>query len=187
MSCSMPTIETDSRGEMMSSKPAFLPFFRDPLGFLLRWPSSSDSHSMTVGEGGPFEISRRLCITFQSLCRCPNDEMSSSRRSSNFKVTRISPDISFSWNFSTMPGSKPSRYIHLATWRGVHDATSRLSNRVTTSVKVLIGRWGEGLSSGTGGTLNAVSGLETVNLGVIGDIVRRSSSSSECSLEGRNR
>lgn len=100
--------------------------------------------------------------------------MSSSRRSSNLRVVRISPEISFSSNFSTIAGSNPAWYIHLATWRGVHMATSILFSFVTAAVSVLIGLcFSSGCGYGIDGTLNAVSGRDDGGYrGVTGDIVR---------------
>lgn len=118
--------------------------------------------------------------------------MSSSLRSSNFKVMRIAPEISFSSNFSTMDGSKPALYIHLATCFGVHKAISFEFRFSTAFVNVLMRRcW----LAGTSGILvvfiaSAAALCALLGLGVIGDIARAYSSSLNSvweSTEARNR
>jgi hypothetical protein len=108
--------------------------------------------------------------------------MSSSLRSSNFKVVKIAPEISFSSNFSTIDGSKPASYIHLATCRGVHIVTSLKFKLSTASVNELRGRWRAGISGTRGAISNAtVCGID--GLGVTGDMARLYSSSSWKSID----
>lgn len=164
MSCSIPTMETDSRGEMMSAGPRARCRRRE---LLRRFGSSSEPHSpfrsrldvclegrwkpfcwnstqgdiaSSIGVGGfgvPGALPLSTWISFQTFVRCPKEGMSSSRRSSNLSVIRIAPEISFSSNFSTIDGSKPASYIHLATWRGVQSATSFKFMFSTASVREL--------------------------------------------------
>jgi hypothetical protein len=99
--------------------------------------------------------------------------MSSSLKSSNFRVIKIAPEISLSSNLSTIDGSNPASYIHLATCRGVHEATSFRFSSSTASVSELRGRWRSGIS-GTRGAFKAMCVLCTLDgLGVMGDMPRK--------------
>jgi hypothetical protein len=125
--------------------------------------------SIGVAGFGVFDaLPRRTCISFQTFVRCPKEGMSSSRRSSNFKVVKIAPEMSFSSNFSTIEGSKPASYIHRATCRGVHNVTSLKFKLSTASVSELRCRWRAGISGTRGASKAAICILE--GLGVIGDI-----------------
>jgi hypothetical protein len=115
-------------------------------------------------------LPRRTCISFQTFVLCPKEGMSSSLRSSNFKVVKMAPEISFSSNFSTIDGSKPASCIHLATCRGVHKVTSLKFKLSTASVSELRCRWRAGISGTRGASKAAICVLE--GLGVIGDISR---------------
>ncbi len=132
-------------------------------------------------------LPRRRCISFQTFVRCPKEGMSSSLRSSNFKVVKMAPEISFSSNFSTIDGSKPASYIHLATCLGVHRVTSFKFRLSTASVSELRGRWRAGISGTRGASKAFLCALD--GLGVIGDISRAYCSSCRAieSTELRNR
>jgi hypothetical protein len=127
------------------------------------------------GFGVPGALPRSTCISFQTFVRCPKDGISSSLRSSNFKVINIAPEMSFSLNFSTIEGSNPASCIHLATCLGVHSDTSLKSKLSTASVSVLRCRWRTGISGTLGASGGALCMLD--GLGVIGDIARTYSSS----------
>jgi hypothetical protein len=198
ISCSIPTMETDSRGVMTS---CFLCRLLELLRTLDSPPDSQSwdwsllscldgrrncgcrtsvqgviASSMGVGGfGEPGALPRRTCISFQTFVRCPKEGISSSLRSSNFKVISIAPEMSFSLNFSTIEGSNPASCIHLATCLGVHSDTSLKSKLSTASVSVLRCRWRIGISGTLGASSAALCTLD--GLGVIGDIARTYSSS----------
>ena len=131
--------------------------------------------SIGVGGLGVFEaLPRRTCISFQTFVLCPKEGMSSSLRSSNFKVVKIAPDMSFSSNFSTIDGSKPASYIHLATCCGVHNVTSLKFKLSTALVRELRCRWRVG-TSGTSEIWGTRDSSKTdicllEGLGVVGDM-----------------
>lgn len=91
----------------------------------------------SIGVGGLGVLGalpRMTCISFQTLVLSPNEGMSSSRRSSNLRVMRIAPEISFNWNFSAIDCSNPAFHIHLETWNGVQISTSSKFSSSATSV-----------------------------------------------------
>ena len=156
MSCSMPTMDTDSRGVITSFclRCRLLLLCRlgsssDPQSSLLDaaldglWNSVQGEATSSIGVGGlgvPGALPRRVWISFHTLVRCPKDGISSSLKSSNFRVIRIAPEMSLSSNLSTIDGSNPASYIHLATCCGVHEATSFKFSSSTASVNELRGR-----------------------------------------------
>lgn len=213
ISCSIPTMETDSSGVIASS--CFLCRLRE---LFRRLGSSSEPHSKCTfpcldldrclegcrdsvhgdeassngvgGFGVLGALPLRTCISFQTFVRCPKEGMSSSLRSSNFSVIRIAPEISFSSNFSTMDGSNPASYIHLATCLGVHRDTSFKFKSSTACVNELRWRCCVGISGTLGTSCAALCLLDGLGvIGVIGDIAKTycSSELSEESTELRNR
>jgi hypothetical protein len=141
ISCSIPTIETDSIGVTISSGLRFRWCLRPLLCLLGSSVQGEATSSIGVeGFGVPGALPLNTCISFQTFVRVPKEGISSSLRSSNFSVIKIAPDISFSSNFSTIEGSKPASYIHLATCLGVHKDTSLKFKLSTASVNELRGR-----------------------------------------------
>lgn len=188
MSCSIPTMETDSKGNTVSCLWALLEplrlrdWFRSwlsclplaDLSLLERNSVAGDVSSMGVaGFGVLGALPRKMWISFQTFVRCPKDEMPNSRRSSNLRVVKIAPEISFSSNFSTIDHSKPASCIHLATCRGVHWVMSFRSESAIFSVNRdsfwrLVGLLGD---TGVGGLI-VCTGKGTDGCEVIGDISR---------------
>lgn len=181
----MPTIEIDSPGRIVS---VWICFRRRLLWLLFTSPPfsclsclfcsllTSRLGSSSIGVSGSGEEARMfliLCTSSQIFVLTPKEAIPSSFRSSNFKVIRIAPFMSFSTNFSANCSSTPALSIHCATFSGDHLCRSVVSNSSLVNWK---GPSRYGLALGVGksmsmskviGSWNSASRFGT--LGVIGD------------------